>query len=183
MKLSVFNIFILSLSENAITAARRSHRDRRLHQLPPQRFNEFVDLSPEVRNALNQKAPIVALESTIITHGMPYPHNLHTARNVEAVVRRQVSVPVFLCVGQCTPTICSECYEFPPFLIVSPVPVPDQNAVPATIAIINGRIKVGLTDAELTMLADTATSATVGVGVDDTSDGSGNGNRPRQVIR
>eukprot|EP00455_Lapot_gusevi_P004886 TRINITY_DN12039_c0_g1_i1.p1 TRINITY_DN12039_c0_g1~~TRINITY_DN12039_c0_g1_i1.p1 ORF type:complete len:443 (-),score=171.46 TRINITY_DN12039_c0_g1_i1:189-1415(-) len=73
-------------------------------------------LSAEVRNALNSGKPIVALESTIITHGMPYPQNLKTAQEVEGVVR-------------------------------------SNGAVPATIAIMKGVIKVGLTENELKELA------------------------------
>lgn len=72
--------------------------------------------SPEVRAALDAGKPVVALESTIISHGMPYPENLAMAREVEAIVRA-------------------------------------QGAVPATIAILDGRLKVGLTDEELVRLA------------------------------
>lgn len=77
----------------------------------------LIDYSPEVRNAL-EKHPkrVVALESTIISHGMPYPQNLDTATEVEDIVRA-------------------------------------AGAVPATIAIIEGRIKVGLTREELEQLA------------------------------
>ncbi len=74
------------------------------------RQSEWIDVTPEVRDALAAGRPIVALESTIITHGMPYPQNVETARAVEAIVR-------------------------------------ETGAVPATIAVIGGRIKVGL-DAE-----------------------------------
>jgi pseudouridine-5'-phosphate glycosidase len=69
-------------------------------------------LTPEVRAALNARRPIVALESTIIAHGMPYPQNVETARTVEDIVRA-------------------------------------HGAVPATIAIIAGALKVGLTPDEL----------------------------------
>ena len=69
-------------------------------------------LSPEVAEARAAGAPIVALESTIITHGMPFPQNVETARRVEAEVRA-------------------------------------HGAVPATIAILGGRIHVGLTEVEL----------------------------------
>ena len=75
----------------------------------------FLDIAPEVQATLAAGGPVVALESTIITHGMPHPQNVATARDVEAVVR-------------------------------------DNGAVPATIAIIDGRIKVGLSDAELDWL-------------------------------
>ena len=67
----------------------------------------FLDLAPEVRSALAGGAPVLALESTIVTHGMPHPQNVATAREVEAVVRA-------------------------------------NGAVPATIAVIGGRIRVGL---------------------------------------
>ncbi|WP_336491266.1 pseudouridine-5'-phosphate glycosidase, partial [Methylobacterium nigriterrae] len=46
----------------------------------------LIDLAPDVRAALDAGVPVVALESTIITHGMPYPQNVATARDVEAVV-------------------------------------------------------------------------------------------------
>lgn len=72
-------------------------------------------LSPEVAEAHAKGAPIVALESTIITHGMPFPQNVETARRVEAEVRA-------------------------------------QGATPATIAILNRQIHVGLTDAQLDAL-------------------------------
>jgi pseudouridine-5'-phosphate glycosidase len=72
----------------------------------------YLDLSPEVRNALDNKLPLVALESTIISHGMPYPQNVATALEVEAEVRK-------------------------------------FGAVPATIAIIDGRLKAGLSTQEI----------------------------------
>ena len=72
----------------------------------------LCDLTPEVRAALAGGQPVVALESTIITHGMPWPHNVETARKVEAVVR-------------------------------------GRGVVPATIAVLEGRIKIGLTAAEM----------------------------------
>ena len=71
--------------------------------------------TPEVSNALYEGRPVVALESTIITHGMPWPQNVETARAVEAAVRA-------------------------------------AGAVPATIAIMNGQIHVGLDDATLEAL-------------------------------
>lgn len=73
-------------------------------------------LSPEVAEARAQNRPLVALESTIITHGMPYPQNLETAQLVEAEVRA-------------------------------------HGAVPATIAVLDGQICVGLTEDQLTALA------------------------------
>ncbi|WP_372425284.1 pseudouridine-5'-phosphate glycosidase [Salinarimonas chemoclinalis] len=79
----------------------------------------FLDVAPEVADAVAAGRPVVALESTIITHGMPWPANLETARAVEAVVRA-------------------------------------GGAVPATIAVIAGRIRVGLDDASLEALAQTS---------------------------
>ena len=76
----------------------------------------MIQFSPEVAEAVAQNAPVVALESTIITHGMPFPQNLNTARRVEAEIRA-------------------------------------AGAVPATIAVLEGRLHVGLTDGELETLA------------------------------
>ncbi len=78
-------------------------------------MNPYIVISDEVQAALNAGQPIVALESTIISHGMPYPQNVETALNVENVVR-------------------------------------DNGAVPATIAIIGGQLKVGLTTEEIEYL-------------------------------
>lgn len=80
------------------------------------KLNDFIDIHPEVENAIENKEPIVALESTIISHGMPYPKNVETAFMVEETVR-------------------------------------SNKAIPATIAIINGRVKVGLTNKEIEFLA------------------------------
>ena len=77
--------------------------------------SKFLDVSPEVQQALQTGKPVVALESTIISHGMPYPQNVVTAKQVEAEVRA-------------------------------------HGAVPATIAIVNGRLKAGLTDADIEQL-------------------------------
>lgn len=79
-----------------------------------------LDLSAEVAAARAAGAPVVALESTIIAHGMAYPANLDTARRVEAIIRA-------------------------------------EGAAPATIAVLGGRLKVGLGDADLERLA-TATN-------------------------
>lgn len=76
-----------------------------------------ISFSPEVAGAREKGTPIVALESTIITHGMPYPQNVETARAVEAAIR-------------------------------------SAGAVPATIAIMDGKIRIGLTDADLVLLAN-----------------------------
>jgi pseudouridine-5'-phosphate glycosidase len=75
-------------------------------------MNRFIDLSEEVKSALEERRPVVALESTIISHGMPYPQNIETARALEEIVR-------------------------------------ENGAVPATIAIIGGKIKIGLNEEEL----------------------------------
>ncbi len=77
-------------------------------------MKQYITLSEEVRAAKEQGKPIVALESTIISHGMPYPQNVQTAREVEQIIR-------------------------------------DHGAVPATIAIVEGKIKIGLSDDELEM--------------------------------
>jgi pseudouridine-5'-phosphate glycosidase len=76
---------------------------------------DLLDFSPEVAEALSAKKPIVALESTIITHGMPYPRNVETALAVEHAAR-------------------------------------EMGAVPATIAVIEGRLRVGLDDQEIDQL-------------------------------
>lgn len=75
-------------------------------------MNKYIEISPEVQKAIENNTPIVALESTIISHGMPYPKNVETALNAQHIVR-------------------------------------ENGAVPATIAIINGKLKVGLTDEEI----------------------------------
>ena len=78
-------------------------------------MNKYLDLSPEVAAAIAEGKSIVALESTIISHGMPYPQNVETALKVEAVIR-------------------------------------ENGAVPATIAIIGGRLKAGLTPDQIEYL-------------------------------
>ena len=78
---------------------------------------DLLDFSPEVAEALSAKKPIVALESTIITHGMPYPRNVETARFVEEAAR-------------------------------------EMGAVPATIAVIDGRFRVGLEGHEIERLGE-----------------------------
>ena len=75
-------------------------------------MNKYLDISPEVKAALDAGKPVVALESTIISHGMPYPKNVETALLVEQTIR-------------------------------------ENGAVPATIAIIGGRLKAGLTKDEI----------------------------------
>lgn len=86
-------------------------------------FNKFLDVAPEVKEALAAGKPVVALESTIISHGMPYPKNVETALNVEKVIR-------------------------------------DNGAVPATIAIIGGRLKAGLSKEEIEYLGKTGQKVT-----------------------
>jgi pseudouridine-5'-phosphate glycosidase len=84
--------------------------------------NTAIIASDEVAKALTHKAPVVALESTVITHGMPYPQNLQMAQEVEAIVR-------------------------------------NCGAAPATIAVLDGTLRVGLNDQELKRLAETGTKA------------------------
>ena len=88
--------------------------------MPDENFNPHVDIASDVADALESGQPVVALESTIISHGMPYPSNVATAAAVEDIVR-------------------------------------DNGAVPATIAILDGRIKVGLSSAEIERLGKTGT--------------------------
>ena len=78
-------------------------------------LNKYLDIAPEVQQALADGRPVVALESTIISHGMPYPKNVETALLVEQTLR-------------------------------------DNGAVPATIAILGGRLKAGLSKEEITYL-------------------------------
>ena len=61
-------------------------------------FNEYLDIAPEVAAALEKGGPVVALESTIISHGMPYPQNVETALKVEEIIRRNGAVPATCCV-------------------------------------------------------------------------------------
>lgn len=56
-----------------------------------QYWHSLIDVKPEVKEALDSNRPVVALESTIITHGMPYPKNLETALQVENIVRQEVN--------------------------------------------------------------------------------------------
>ena len=81
-------------------------------------MNKYLDISPEVKAALDVGRPVVALESTIISHGMPYPKNVETALLVEQTIR-------------------------------------DNGAVPATIAVIGGRLKAGLSHEEIEYLGKT----------------------------
>lgn len=81
-------------------------------------MNPYLDIAPEVAAALADGRPVVALESTIISHGMPYPRNAETALAVERIIR-------------------------------------GEGAVPATIAILGGRLKAGLTPDEIDYLGKT----------------------------
>ena len=56
-------------------------------------MNRYLDIAPEVQEALANGKPVVALESTIISHGMPYPQNVETALNVEKIIREGRSDP------------------------------------------------------------------------------------------
>ena len=76
-----------------------------------------IHINPEVENALQNNIPVVALESTIITHGMPYPENLKMVHEVEEIIR-------------------------------------ENNAVPATIAVVDGVVKIGLSNAEVRSLSE-----------------------------
>ena len=78
-------------------------------------LNKYLDVAPEVAAALAEGKPVVALESTIISHGMPYPQNVETALKVNAIIR-------------------------------------EQGAVPATVAILGGRLKAGLSVEEIEYL-------------------------------
>ena len=59
---------------------------------------QYLQLGDEVRQALEEKRPVVALESTVIAHGLPYPTNLQTAARMEAIVREQGAVPATIAV-------------------------------------------------------------------------------------
>jgi len=84
--------------------------------MPASSAHEFLKLHPDVARAIKENRPVVALESTLISHGLPAPGNLETARALEAVIR-------------------------------------DSGAVPATVAVLDGRIRVGLDDEDLERLA------------------------------
>jgi len=80
-------------------------------------MHELLSIAPDVANAIGNNRPVVALESTVIAHGLPRPQNLQTAHRLQAVVR-------------------------------------ESGAVPATIAVIEGKLKVGLNDDQLKLLAE-----------------------------
>jgi len=66
-------------------------------------MNSFLEINPEVRKAIADGKPVVALESTIISHGMPYPQNINTALAVEEIVRMNGAVPATIAIfnGKC----------------------------------------------------------------------------------
>ena len=79
-------------------------------------LGKWIDISEEIQNSIKGNGPVVALESTIISHGMPFPQNLETALEVERIIRK-------------------------------------EGAIPATIAVLEGRIKIGLSNLELEQFA------------------------------
>ena len=79
-------------------------------------LGKWIDISEEIQNSIKKNGPVVALESTIISHGMPFPQNLETALEVESIIRK-------------------------------------EGAIPATIAVVEGRIKIGLSNLELEQFA------------------------------
>ena len=79
-------------------------------------LGKWMDISEEIQNSIKKNGPVVALESTIISHGMPFPQNLETALEVESIIRK-------------------------------------EGAIPATIAVVEGRIKIGLSNLELEQFA------------------------------
>ena len=79
-------------------------------------LGKWMDCSEEIQNSIKENGPVVALESTIISHGMPFPQNLETALEVERIIRK-------------------------------------EGAIPATIAVLKGRIKIGLSNLELEQFA------------------------------
>ena len=78
-------------------------------------YEKYLDVLPEIQQAIDENKPVVALESTILSHGMPYPENLDFAHRVEETIRA-------------------------------------LGGIPATCAIVNGRLKVGLTAEELEIM-------------------------------
>ena len=86
-------------------------------------LEKYLDIKPEIKKALEEGKAVVALESTIISHGMPYPRNVETALNVEQIIR-------------------------------------DNGAIPATIAIMDGKLKVGLSKDEIGSLGKSSDAMT-----------------------
>ena len=77
-------------------------------------MNSFLEIHPEVKNALEGGKPIVALESTIISHGMPYPQNINTTLEVEEIVRKNGAVPatIAICNGKCYAGLTKQQLEY-----------------------------------------------------------------------
>ena len=77
-------------------------------------MNNYLNIHPEVADALKNNKPIVALESTIISHGMPYPQNVATARAVENIIREQGAIPATIAIlnGQCCVGLNEEQLEY-----------------------------------------------------------------------
>ncbi|PCH33700.1 indigoidine synthase A-like protein [Wolfiporia cocos MD-104 SS10] len=111
----------LAAAHHAATKLRRKFATS-LHE--PLRSKGPIDIHPEVQDALEHKKAVVALETTIVTHGMPHPVNLKTARSVENIVR-------------------------------------STGAIPATIGVLVGRVKIGLEPSELEYLADVGKNPSV----------------------
>ena len=74
----------------------------------------FLEINPEIKKALAEAKPVVALESTIISHGMPYPQNLETAIDVENLVRSNGAVPATIAIfdGKCYVGLSKEQLEY-----------------------------------------------------------------------
>ena len=77
-------------------------------------MQSFLEIHPEVKNALEERKPVVALESTIISHGMPYPQNINTAIEVEEIVRNNGAVPATIAIlnGKCHAGLNKEQLEY-----------------------------------------------------------------------
>lgn len=81
-------------SEKMFQLSRKVQRHVQQVRRYSQLWDSLIDVKPEVKEALDSKGSVVALESTIITHGMPYPQNLETAHQVENIVRQEVLTPM-----------------------------------------------------------------------------------------
>ena len=77
-------------------------------------MHQYLEIHPEVKNALAEGKPVVALESTIISHGMPYPQNINTAIEVEDIVRNNGAVPATIAIfnGKCYAGLTKEQLEY-----------------------------------------------------------------------
>ena len=71
-------------------------KDKEEYSMEP--FCQYLDIAPEVQQALDEHRPVVALESTIISHGMPYPQNVETALKVEQTVRESGAIPATIAI-------------------------------------------------------------------------------------